>query len=366
MLSAAFAALYAYLYAALPFNIKTETGEVLSDAGFAPATLKSTENGAKYYLGNIPIKSAAVTEQERPYVIPSGEPFGIKLLCDGVMVVGAADGSPASKAGLREGDVIVSANGTEVFSNEELGEAIRCSGECVEIVYRRGESVISASVDTMISDGVAKIGAWVRDSAAGIGTLTFVEPKSGMFGGLGHAVSDATTGNAVPLRSGEIAAADIYDIIKGEKGSAGELCGTILPDTDVGEVLSNTPNGVFGKFGGEVSGEAVPMAFRQEVKTGAATVLTTIDGCEPREYAIEIERINLPDLLGAKGMLIRITDPELLEKTGGIVRGMSGSPIIQNGRFAGAVTHVLVGDPSRGYAVFAESMLERIQMTVES
>ena len=124
-------------------------------------------------------------------------------------------------------------------------------------------------------------------------------------------------------------------------------------------MLENTPTGVFGEYCGEINKEPIPAAFMQEVKTGAATVLTTIDGGEPREYSIEIERINLPDLMGSKGMLIKITDPELLEKTGGIVRGMSGSPIIQNGRLAGAVTHVLVSDPTRGYAVFAERMLDR-------
>lgn len=357
-LAAGIAALYAYYYAALPLNINVEAGASLSDSGFAPAYLKSTENGARYYLCNIPIKRASVTERERRYVIPSGEPFGVKLMSDGVMVISAADGSPAKKAGLKEGDVITSVNGTEVFTNAELAQAIQLSGNCAEIVFERGESEISASVEPMISDGIPKIGAWVRDSAAGIGTLTFIDPQAKTFGGLGHAVSDATTGEAVPLRSGEISAAEIYSIIKGEKGCAGELCGAILPASDVGEVLKNTPTGVFGKYDGDICGEPIPAAFRQEVKTGKATILTTIDGGEPCEYSIEIERINLPDLLGSKGMLIRITDPELLEKTGGIVRGMSGSPIIQNGRLAGAITHVLVSDPTRGYAVFAESMLE--------
>lgn len=363
--AACFAALYAYLYAVLPINISAETGVRLGDVGFAPAALKATESGAEYFLGSIPIKRAAVTEQERRCVIPCGKPFGIRILSDGVMVVGAADGSPAKKAGLREGDVIVSVNGTDVCSNEELAAAIRESGQesggMAEIVYRRGESSVSVNVETMLSDGVPKIGAWVRDSAAGIGTLTFIDPETGVFGGLGHAVSDASTGDPVPFGRGEITAADIYDIIPGEKGCAGELCGAMLPE-ELGEITSNTATGVFGKLGDpdfELTAKPVPAAFRQEVKPGAATILTTIDGSEPREYAIEIERINLADLKGAKGMLIRITDPELLEKTGGIVRGMSGSPILQNGRLAGAVTHVLVGDPARGYAVFAESMLEK-------
>lgn len=365
---AGFVSVYAYLYAALPLQISAETGLGISRnyAGFSPAVLRQTENGAEYFLGNIPIKRAEITETERRYVIPSGKPFGIKMLSDGVMIIGAAAGSPAEKAGLRGGDVILSVNGAEVSSNEELAEAIRecdSSAEPINLIYRRGEKSVSVSVATMLSDGVPKIGAWVRDSAAGIGTLTFVEPETGLFGGLGHAVSDATTGGAVPFGQGEITAAEVYDIVKGEKGAAGELCGAMLPE-ELGELSANTPTGVFGKldkaYCEEFSqDEKIPAAFRQEVKPGAAAVLTTIDGSEPREYSIEIERINLADLTGSKGMLIKITDAELLEKTGGIVRGMSGSPIIQDGKLAGAVTHVLVSDPTRGYAVFAESMLER-------
>lgn len=359
VLTAGFSALYTYYYAALPFNINVETGAPLTDAGFANARLKETENGARYYLGSIPIKSAEVTEQERRYVIPGGEPFGIKVMANGVMVISAADGSPADKAGLREGDVITSVNSVDVCTNDELAKAIQTSSGSADIVFRRGEREMSVSIAPEQIDGCAKIGAWVRDSAAGIGTLTFIDPETRTFGGLGHAVSDASTGEAVPLKSGEISSAEIYDVVKGEKGCAGELCGAIIAGSDIGAVLENTPTGVFGEYCGEINKEPIPSAFRQEVKTGAATVLTTIDGGEPREYSIEIERINLPDLMGSKGMLIKMTDPELLDKTGGIVRGMSGSPIIQNGRLAGAVTHVLVSDPTRGYAVFAESMLDR-------
>ena len=312
------------------------------------------------FFGEYSEKCAAIYERNRRNVIPSGEPFGIKVLSDGVMVISAADGSPAKKAGLKSGDVIISVNGTEVYTNEELAAAIQLSDDCADIVFKRGESSISADVTPTISDGVRKIGAWVRDSAAGIGTLTFIDPQTGTFGGLGHAVNDVTTSEPVPLKSGEITDACINDVIKGEKGCAGELCGTISDENDIGDVLMNTSTGVFGKYNREIKGEPIPAAYIDEVKTGNAVILTTVDGSEPREYAIEIERINFPDMFGSKGMLIKITDPELLEKTGGIVRGMSGSPIIQDGRFAGAVTHVLVSDPTRGFAVLAESMFSQI------
>lgn len=357
-LTALFIAVYGYFYAALPCNINAESVSELAGNGFSPAVLRQTDNGVSYYVGNLPIKTAEVSEKTRASVIPCGTPFGIKVKSDGVMVIEVAQKSPADKAGIKPGDVITSVNGQEVCTNSEIGDAVQLTEECTRIVLRRGDSEISVELVPENSGGTLKIGAWVRDSAAGIGTLTFLDPQSLVFGGLGHAVSDVTTGDAVPLRSGEITSAEIYDVVKGREGSAGELCGAILPNSDIGELSGNTPAGVFGILSEPVAGEPVPVAFRQEVKTGAATVLTTVEGDTPCEYSIEIERINLLDLNGSKGMVIRITDKELLEKTGGIVRGMSGSPILQNGMLIGAVTHVLVSDPTRGYAVFAESMLD--------
>ena len=252
----------------------------------------------------------------------------------------------------------MSVNGGRVTTNAEIAEMLQTEPESASIVFRRGDSEISVKLSPTNDGGELKMGAWVRDSAAGIGTLTYFDPSSGTFGGLGHAVSDITTGEAVPLGEGEITRARIYDVIPGKEGCAGELCGIILPDSDIGEIAGNSSSGVYGKLYEPVSGETIPMAFRQEVQAGPATVITTLDGSTPKDYSVEIERINLLDLNGSKAMMIKITDSELLEKTGGIVRGMSGSPIIQNGRLAGAVTHVLVNDPTRGYAVFAETMLD--------
>ncbi len=314
---------------------------------------------------NISSVNAAVQCENRPVVMAGGMPFGIKIRSDGVMVISVTERSPAQRAGIRTGDVISIVNGEPVFTNAELAAAVQTSPETTILLRRNGAEIL-VTLTPESENGFLKIGAFVRDSAAGIGTLTFCEPETHAFGGLGHAVSDVTTGGAVPLGSGEITSAEIYDVVKGREGSAGELCGIILPNSDIGEITSNTSVGVFGTLTEEYSdsfGEPVPVAFRQEVKTGAAAILTTADGGSPKEYSIEIERINLLDMNGSKAMVIRITDKDLLARTGGIVRGMSGSPILQNGRLVGAVTHVFVNDPTRGYAVFADTMLSECAVT---
>lgn len=358
------AAVIGYFYAALPAVIMVETGGSFSAAAeasstaFSAAELRESGGTYSYYVGALPIKEAAAVPAKRPMLVPCGTPFGIKLKAEGVMVIAVRDGSPAAEAGLKKGDVILGINGEDICTDEELSAALLPENT---IRLRRGDSELCLDCAACGSeDGGRKIGAWVRDSAAGIGTLTFYDPESGKFGGLGHSVSDATTGETVPLLSGEITSADIYDIVRGSEGEAGELCGALLPDSVKGQLSANTSVGVFGELNETPCGSAIPVAFRQEVKTGSAYILTTVSGTTPKKYSIEIERINLLGLGGSKSMLIRITDPELIEQTGGIVRGMSGSPIIQDGKLVGAVTHVLVNDPERGYAVFAQSMLEEM------
>lgn len=352
------AMLISYYYAALPVNISMDISDEFPDGGFSAAVLRPLDEGAGYYLGAIPIKSAGTVSVVRPELIPCGTPFGIKMRSDGVIVASVAENSPAESCGLKQGDIISAINGVEVRTNAEVAEAIAGSPESCEILLGRGSSELSLNCAPIMEDGVPRIGAWVRDSAAGIGTLTFYDPKSGRFGGLGHAVSDVTTGEPVPLYSGEITGADIYDVIKGECGAAGELCGVLLPNSSGGTIYANTRVGVFGALNSPVEGEAIPVAFRQEVECGDAVILATVNGRAPQEYTIKIERVNLLDINGPKGMLIKITDERLLDAAGGIVCGMSGSPIIQNGMLVGAVTHVLINDPTKGYAVFAESMTE--------
>lgn len=351
------AVLFGIFRAALPGVINFSPDCKLSECGFGGTTLLRTADGYAYYFGNIPIKTANTVLKERQNVILCGTPFGIKIKSDGVMVVKTSEQSPAKDAGIREGDVIISVNGENVRTNSDISRAVQLCQDSTSVVLEREDREMCFEFKPKREDGCLKIGVFVRDSAAGVGTLTFIDPKTKTFGGLGHSVSDVTTGDTIPLGSGEITRAEIFGIVKGKSGSAGELCGLIFPGSETGKLTKNTESGVFGEYSGEISGDIYPTAFRQEVKAGPAQILTTIDTNAPKAYSIEIERINLLDLDGSKSMVIKITDPELLEKTGGIVRGMSGSPIIQDGKFAGAVTHVLVNDPTRGYAVFAENML---------
>ncbi len=351
------AAAISFLYILLPQEISVEAGSDCG-GGFFGTSLSKTENGVEYRCGIMPIKQVSAVQCERPMLIPCGTPFGIKLRTSGVMAVSVTESSPAKEGGIKEGDIIISVNGVEVNSNSEISSAIQLCPEQCEIILRRKTSERLVTVQPYKDCGIYKIGLWVRDSAAGLGTMTYLEPKTGSFGGLGHPVSDVTTGELMPLSSGEITAAEITGAVKGVAGTPGELCGTLIASSSLGELQYNTECGIFGSTDSIPNAEPLPMAFRQEVETGAATILATVDGVTPQEYDIEIEHINICNMDSPKSMVIRITDPELIEKTGGIVCGMSGSPILQNGRLVGAVTHVFLNDPQRGYAVFCETMME--------
>lgn len=324
-------------------------------------------------FGIIPIKQTKVSEVAEINLIPGGTPFGIKLLTDGVLVVGlnsidTEQGlvNPAKDAGLKVGDVILSVNGSSVTSNSEISEIVKnYNGEDLEIEFSRDGKNQTIAVTPVISstDQKAKVGIWVRDSSAGIGTITFYEPQSNLFAGLGHAVCDVDTGDILPISYGEIVPATISGITKGSVGSPGSLIGMFTSNNQLGEVLLNTESGVFGTLENDAEsyGEAIPMALKQEVHTGSATILCTIDGTQSKEYEIEIQEINLNDDVVTKNLIIKVTDQELIDKTGGIVQGMSGSPIIQDGKLVGAVTHVFVNDPTKGYGIFAENMLYTVQ-----
>lgn len=317
--------------------------------------------------GFIPIKDVTVSYVNSPKLIPSGEAFGLKMLTDGVMVTdyGTVEGaislsSPAKEGGLLLGDVIISANGVKISSGDELTKAVQLNSGRTDLTVLRGEERISVSLTPAKSktDGLYKLGVWTRDSCAGIGTITYYDPVNSSYGGLGHSVCDADTGKVLPLSRGETVPVSINSVIKGLNGCPGELCGTFLPAAATGSILMNTDCGIFGESYGIPDEAAVPLGLKQEVEIGEATILTTLEGSDPKPYTVMIEKVNFNSDSAVKNMVIRVTDKELLAKTGGIVQGMSGSPIIQNGKLVGAVTHVFVNDISRGYGIFAENMYD--------
>ncbi len=316
----------------------------------------------------IPIKTVSVTETAQVTVVPGGTPFGVKLFTNGVMVVGlseiaTAEGSqdPAQAAGLQIGDIILEINGEAVTETEAVSAAMEASGGApVELTIERDGAVQPVLVTPVRSsyDGQYKGGIWVRDSTAGIGIVTFYRPETGVFAGLGHGICDVDTNGLMPLRAGEIVPVCISGVVKGQNGAAGELKGYFTSSSAIGQLYRNNDTGVYGTLNGApAAAEPVAVAMKQEVETGAAQILTTIDGETPRLYDIEIESIDLREDGQVKNLVLHITDPTLLAQTGGIVQGMSGSPILQNGKLVGAVTHVFLNDPERGYGIFAENML---------
>lgn len=304
-------------------------------------------------------------------LIPVGHTVGIKLFSDGVLVVGLAqvEGetgtvAPAKSCGLREGDIITHINSQEVDTIEEVQSILRdVSGEKMSIRALRGDTPlqVTAQAAWCPDDGSYKLGAWIRDSMAGIGTVTFYDPATGSFGALGHGVSDVDTAKLMPLASGAILRSTVTGVQRGQAGTPGQLRGSFDTACELGELSANTESGVFGKLSEAdalITGEPVSVAARQEVETGPAVIRSNIQGDEVCEYTVEISRIYPAGSNGTRDMLIRVTDPALLEATGGIVQGMSGSPILQNGKLVGAVTHVLVNDPTQGYGILIENMLD--------
>lgn len=295
-----------------------------------------------------------------------GFPIGIKLYCDGVVVVdtqnvetSGAVLNPAQKAGILKGDIIKSIDGVKVTTNSEVSKIIEESNgrELKMQILRNGEikNVVFSSVYSSVSGGY-KAGLWIRDSSAGIGTVTFYTQK-GEFASLGHAVCDVDTGELLPISTGETTDAKITGCYKGKSGSAGELCG-VLESNSTGKIMVNKTIGIYGVFNEvDTTKSLYPLCRKNEVKMGAAQIVTTVEDGKQEAFNIEIERIDyISD--ENKNLIIKVTDENLIAKTGGIIQGMSGSPIIQNGKLVGAVTHVFLNDPTGGYGIFAETMLE--------
>lgn len=300
------------------------------------------------------------SQETRRSVRVGGMPFGLTMYTNGVVVVNIDDSydSPAKEAGLHENDVITRANDEEISSNERLREIITSSqGADIELSVLRGKSPISLCITPQKDeDGNYTAGMWIRDSTAGLGTITYFDGSTHSFGALGHGICDRDTGMLMPLGSGKIVQAQISSVTKAQKGIAGGLNG-FMTDEEIGEMTVNNGYGVYGKYTALPEGEEIPCAFDDEIKPGPATILTTTDDSGIQEYEVTIESVKLSDNSG-QNMVIRITDEALLEKTGGIVQGMSGSPIIQEDRLVGAVTHVFVNSPEKGYGISIGNMLD--------
>lgn len=322
-------------------------------------------------FGILPMKQVGIRVIEDQELIPVGVPIGIYVKTEGVLVVGtgqfrAADGGKVSPAEhiLKSGDYVLKLNGTEITEKDELISQIENGdgGEQI-LTIRRGEECFDAKIRPVRDQtGKYKIGVWVRDNAQGVGTMTYIDSQ-GNFGALGHGINDVDTSTLMEMNDGTLYQTEIISIQKGTAGHPGEMTGMIVYSDDriLGDITSNSIRGIFGKCNNKAlalgTEEALPIGLKQEIRKGPAQILCTVDGTA-RYYDIEITDIHLDHDNVNRGIELKVTDPELIALTGGIVQGMSGAPIIQNGKFVGAVTHVLVQDSTRGYGIFIENMLE--------
>lgn len=292
-------------------------------------------------------------------LVPVGHTVGIKLFSRGVVVVKLSDGgTPAKACGLQTGDVIVRCAGSAVTSAEQFQALLQESGgERMDLQVSRSGGSVTVSVEPAQNEqGVYCIGAWIRDSMAGIGTMTYYDPATGTFGALGHGITDVDTAQLMPFANGAILPSQVKAVKKGESGAAGELRGDFDLTQDLGGLYANTASGIFGKLKPDfpVQGTAVPVGTAQ---TGPAVIRANVQGDQVEEYAIEILKVT-ENASDGRDMVLSVTDPSLIETTGGIVQGMSGSPILQNGEIVGAVTHVLLNEPTKGYGISINHMLE--------
>lgn len=299
---------------------------------------------------------------------PGGMAFGVKFTSKGLLVVGLsdvkADGktrNPAREAGLKVRDILLTADGEELSELSDFTKRVEQSGGSgIRLTLMRDGERQQTTLYPILSDGDGryKAGLWLRDGSAGIGTVTFIDPETGEFGGLGHGICDAETGSLIPLRKGTAMKVEIGGVVKGKSGRPGEIKGYFLPEKS-GGVFSNTVCGVFGIFTEKPSDTPAPLpiGLREEIREGKAELICTLGGDGAIRYEIELSEIDRGGT-DNKNFVVRVTDKRLLERTGGIVQGMSGSPIIQNGKLVGAVTHVMVSDPAVGYGILIENMLD--------
>lgn len=352
--------------------LKEDSTEALGNANEGVSALETPSYTVSCRLfGIFPVKDVEVMMVDGTSVFASGMPIGIYAKTDGILVIGTGavtdeagkEQRPAEKL-VKAGDYIASVNGETVMEKEELVEAVaKNGGKKVILGIRRDEETIEVSVTPVkSSQGSYMLGIWVRDDLAGVGTLTYYD-KEKHFGALGHAVSDSDTGTLMEISDGWIYTTKIIGIRKGEKGSPGELSGLIdyRKEYCLGTISDNTPLGIHGELDGDLkkleTGTSYEVTYKQDIRLGTAYIISSVSG-ESQKYEINIESLDFSGQEENKGILFQVTDPKLLELTGGIVQGMSGAPIVQNGKIIGAVTHVLVQDSTRGYGIFIENMLE--------
>lgn len=355
-----------YYFNVCPFITVSETASV------------SYNNENKYQIelklfGKVDLKEISVTEIKNLEVIPSGEVIGLKLYTNGVLIVGMSEVEdfqnkkvkPYETTEIKEGDTIIQIDEEEIDSVKTLKSVVNKSeGKELKLTLVRDGTVLTSNIiPAQISKNEYKLGLWVRDAATGVGTLTYYNPSTNQFGALGHGISDSDTGKMIDIESGELVTSKIVSITKGVSGTAGEIRGTILNQPTIGTVDKNTNFGIFGNLNDLENlkidySKKMKVALRNEIREGDAKIYCNIDGNEVKEYKIRIEKIYYDNDYDNKSFLIKVTDENLLNKTGGIIRGLSGAPIIQNNKFVGAVTNVLLAKPEVGYGIFAELMIK--------
>ena len=322
-------------------------------------------------LNIIPIKEINVHATEKKLVVPCGTLFGIKFYTKGISVINCNDidigfrtVNPGEESGLRSGDTILRINGKDMRNCKDMQREITESGgSSISIEYDRQGQIFNTIITPVQSDGEYRVGLWIRDSCAGLGTMTFYDPATNKFAALGHGICDSDTGELLPLDSADITQAKIGSITKGSNGVPGSINGYFANENNEasGRAIINNETGLYGILDEPVSySEPVEIANIQDIHKGEAQILCTLDDGKPKYYNIEITGVNYDEKNKTKNLQIVATDNRLLEKTGGIVQGMSGSPILQNGKLVGAVTHVLVTNSAKGYGIFAQNMYEEI------
>ena len=322
------------------------------------------------------VKDIDVSVIKRTKVIPVGQVAGLKLYTTGVLVVGMSEikgidnkkYKPYENTGIQEGDTIVQIENDEITGTKELIQKVNSSkGKELNLKYVRDGEILECAISPVkTSASEFKLGLWVRDSAAGIGTMTYYEPETKNFAALGHGITDVDTGKLINISNGQFITTKVLSIIKGEDGAPGKIQGSISEQSNIGTIKKNSIFGIYGVAEDLQKIKIDPnkkmnVATRNEIELGEATILCSLDDEKTKEYKIQIEKIYLNNNYDNKSMLIKVTDKELIEKTGGIIQGMSGSPVIQNGKFIGAVTNVLVNDPTKGYVVFGDLMIKEMR-----